>query len=179
MAFLENGSGCNFSVAQSVTSTAASTNIYDTTGAGSTNAPAMIGAGGLNTALGFDVGGGNGVEEPSIYVTFGTCTTVSGTLTIALQVAADNGSYSPGTYYTIFQTAALTGTSQLFSGAQISFPVPPVPQGLLPSGALPRFYRLNYTVGSSISVIVSASLLLDAPNLRQATQYGSNFSSGL
>lgn len=178
MAYLESGSGCNFSVAQAITTTAASTNIYDVTGAGSTNAPAMIGAGGLNTALGFDVGGGNGVEEPTVYVTLGTCTTVSGTLTIELQVAADNGSYSPGTYFTIFSTAALTGATQLFPGAQISFPVPPVPQGLL-SGSLPRFYRMEYVVNASISLVLSASMLLDAPSLRQATQYGSNFSSGL
>ena len=176
--FLESTSGANLSVAQAVTATAASTNVFDVTGAGAGNAPAMIGASGLNTALGFDIGGGNGVEEPSVAVSVTTATTVSGTLTIALQVAADNGSYSPGTYYTIFSTAALTGTSELFVGAQIWFPIPPTPQGLL-SGSLPRFYRLDYTVTGSISVVVSASILLDAANIRQATQYGNNFPAGL
>lgn len=176
--YLESTSGANFSVAQAVTATAASTNVFDTTGAGAGNAPAMIGANGVNTALGFDMGAGTGLAMPSVYITVSTATTVSGTLTIALQVAADNGSYSPGTYFTIFSTAALTGAADLFVGQQIYLPVPPVPQGLL-SGSLPRFYRLNYTVGSSISVVVSASLLLDASATRQVTQYGSNFPSGL
>lgn len=178
MAYLESTSGANFSVAQSVTSSAASTNMFDTTGAGAGNSPAMIGAGGINTALGFDIGTGSGVEQPVVLVSFGTCTTVSGTLTIAIQVAADNGSYSAGTFHTIESSAALTGTSQLFSGAQFFMKVPPVPQGIL-SGSLPRFYQLYYTVGSSISVVVNASLLLDPPAIAQATQYGNNFVAGL
>lgn len=175
MAYLESSSGANLSTLQSVTTTAASTNIFDVTGAGSGNTPAMIGASGLNTALGYDIGAGEGVETPFVLITLGTCTTVSGTLTISLQAAPDNGSYNPGTYVTLASTAALTGTTQLFAGAQIILPVPPIPPGL----ALPRFYRLDYVVGSSISVIVSASILLNPPTIRDATLYGSNFPSGL
>lgn len=175
MAYLESTSGANFSTAQSVTATAASTNIFDVTGAGSTVAPAMIGASGLTTALGYDIGAGDGAAMPEVLITFGTCTTVTGTLTIALQAAPDNGSYSPGTYETLTATAAFTGTTQLFSGAQVIMVVPPIPPGL----ALPRFYRLNYTVTGSISVLVTASLLLNAPTIRDATLYGSNFPSGL
>lgn len=179
MAYLENTSGANFSAAQAVTGTAASTNVFDVTGAGAGNAPAMIGASGLNTALGYDIGNGSGVEQPYVAITIGTCTTVTGTLTIAVQCAPDNGSYSPGSYVTLASTAALTGATQLYAGAQINLPVPPVPAGLIASLGLPRFYRLNYTVGSSISVLVSANLCLDPSSIKQATQYGSNFPSGL
>ena len=175
MAFLESISGANFSVAQSVTATAASTNVFDVTGAGAGNAPAMIGANGVNTAIGIDIGAGVGLEQPQVLVTLGTCTTVTGTLSIAVQFAADNGSYSPGTYYTLASTAALTGATQLFAGAQIVLDIPPIPAGF----AFPRFYRLYYTVGSSISVIVNASLTVNAPTQRTITQYGSNFPSGL
>lgn len=182
MAYTESASGANFvpSTGQTITGSAASLNVFDVTGAGAGNAPAMIGAGGLNTALGYDIGGSQGnLEQPVIYITIGTCTTVTGTLTIAIQVAADNGSYSAGSYFTIESTYPLTGATQLFKGAQITMPVPAVPQGIL-SGSLPRFYALYFTVGASISLVVaSANLLLDAPSIRQATQYGSNFPSGL
>ena len=180
MAYTESTSGANLSSAQSVTGTAVSTNMFDTTGAGNGNAPAMIGAGGVNTALGFDIGAGSGVEDPIVLITLGTCTTVSGTLTIQLQVAPDNGSYSHGTFVTIASTAALTGTAQLFAGAQIILKIPPVPAGLMPNKtSLPRFYQLNYVVGSSISVLVTANLLLDATEIQDAVNYGNNFPSGL
>ena len=177
MAYVETTSGANLSTAQSVTATAASTNVFDVTGAGAGNAPAMIGANGVNTALGFDMGAGDGVAVPQVLVNFGTCTTVSGSLTISIQVAADNGSYSPGSYFTIYSTPALSGATQLFSGATLILPVPPVPAGLLTGDALPRFYRLNYTVTGSISVLATANLLFNAPDLRQATIYGNNFVS--
>lgn len=176
MAFLEFGSGCNLSVAQAVTASAASTNMYDVTGAGNGNAPVMIGANGVNTAIGIDIGAGTGgVEEPQVLVTFGTCTTVSGTLTIAVQAAPDNGSYSAGSFYTLASTAALTGATELFAGAQLVLDIPPVPPGF----ALPRFYQLYYTVGSSISVVVSASITTGAPTSRVIGKYGSNFPGGL
>lgn len=179
MAYLESTSGANFSVAQSVTATAPSTNVFDVTGAGAGNAPAMIGAGGINTALGYDVGAGDGAAIPQVLISFGTCTTVSGTLTIAVQCAPDNGSYSAGSYVTLMSTAALTGATQLFAGNSLILPIPALPPGLIASIGLPRFYRVNYTVGSSISVIVNASLTLDAPTLKDVTIYGNNFPAGL
>lgn len=173
MAFLEGGlNSGQFSVAQSVTATAASTNLYDVTGAGAGNAPAMTGANGVNTAIGIDVGAGlGGVAQPQVLVTISATTTVTGTLTIALQGAPDNGSYSPGTYYTLDATAALTGATQLFAGTQLVLDFNPVPQGF----ALPRFYRLNYTVTGSISLVLSANITTGAPTSRVITQYGSNF----
>lgn len=173
MAFLEGGLyGGNFSVAQAITTTAASTNLYDVTGAGSGNAPAMTGANGVNTAIGVDIGAGNGgVAQPQVLVTITAVTTVTGTLTIAVQGAPDNGSYSPGTYYTLASTDALTGATELFAGASIVLDIPPVPPGF----SLPRFYRLLYTVGSSISLVASASLTTGAPTSRVIGKYGSNF----
>lgn len=179
MAYLESTSGANLSTSQAVTGTAASTNVFDVTGAGAGNAPAMTGANGVNTALGYDVGNGSGVEQPYVLVTIGTPTTVTGTLAIAIQAAPDNGSYSPDSYVTLSSTQAFTGAPELFLGAQIILPIPPVPPGSFTNNRLPRFYRLNYTVTGSISVLVSASILLDPPSIKQATQYGKNFPDGL
>ena|ERR1035437_10007436 len=172
MAFLEGGlNGGQFSVAQAVTGSAASTNVYDVTGAGIASAPAMIGAGGLNTAIGVDIGAGNGgLAEPQVLVTITAVTTVTGTLIIAVQCAPDNGAYSEGTYVTLASSAALTGATQLFAGAQIVLDIPPVPPGF----ALPRFYRLYYTVGASISVVASANLTTGAPTGKVAARIGNN-----
>lgn len=171
MAYVETTSGAQFSNAQAITGTADSTNIFDVTGAGVGNAPAMIGAGGVNTAMGSDIGAAEGVAVPSILLTVTGSTTVTGTLTISLKAAPDNGSYAEGTYTTLLSGAALTGATQLGVGAQYVIPVPPI----LPGEALPRFYKLTYTVSGSISVVASANLLFNAPLARDATLYGSNF----
>ncbi len=175
MAYLESTSGANFSANQTVTITATSTNVFDVTGAGSGNVPAMIGSGGLSNALGYDIGAGDGAATPQVLVTFGKVTTATGNFTIQLQAAPDNGFAVAGTAYTIFSTAALTGTSELFTGAQIIIPVPPIPAGF----PLPRFYQLNYVTTSTTNLVVSASMLLNAPTLLDAVRYGSNFPSGL
>lgn len=180
MAYLESTGGQPFSTNQAITATAASTNLFDVTGAGSGNSPAMIGANGVNTALGFDIGAGQGAAEPRIQLSLGTVTTATGTLTIQVQAAPDNGSYSPGTYVTLYQSAALTGTSQLFAGESIELPIPAIPPGLIANGVPPRFYRINYVVTGSISLIVAtAALSLGGTTLRDTTLYGANFPGGL
>lgn len=171
MAYVELTSGANFSVAQAITTTADSTNVFDVTGAGAGNAPAMIGANGVNTAMGSDIGAGEGPAQPEIYITVTGSTTVTGTVTITLAAAPDNGSYSPGSYTTILSTAALTGAAQLGVGKQYILKVPPIIAGQ----PLPRFYKLTYTVANSISIVVSAYLLLNPPTQRDATLYGNNY----
>lgn len=171
MAYVETTSGADLSTAQAITTTADSENIFDVTGAGSGNAPAMVGAGGVNTAMGIDIGAGDGIAVPQIIVEVTTSTTVTGTLTISLKAAPDDGSYGQGTYTTIFSTAALTGATQLAAGATYKFNVPPI----IPGEALPRFYKLTYTVSASISVVVNAYVLFNAPDLRDPKLYGNNF----
>lgn len=172
MVYYETTSGALLSSVQAITGTADSTNIFDVTGAGVGNLPTMIGAGGVNTAMGYDIGGGvEGVAVPQILITVITPTTVTGTLTISLKAAPDSGTGTEGAYTTLYTGAALTGSTQLAAGAQYIVPIPPI----LPGEALPRFYKLTYTVGSSISVTVTSVVLFNAPNIRDAKLYGENF----
>ncbi|MFA7278760.1 MAG: Bbp16 family capsid cement protein [Sterolibacterium sp.] len=171
MAYVEKSLyGGQFSLAQELTTTAASTNLFDITGAGPGVAPAMIGSGGLNTAIGVDIGAGDGVATPEVLVSIDVTGTGAGTVTIVLEAAPDNGSYSPGTYYTVYSSGAFVGTT-LNAGDTLKFPVPPIPQ----DAALPRFYRINYVIAGSFTATLTANLLLNAPDLRQPTLYGNNF----
>jgi len=170
--YIETTSGAQFSSSQAITATADSTNIFDVTGAGVGNAPAMIGAGGLNTAMGYDVGGAIGNAQPTILFTVVSTTTVTGVLAVSIKAAPDSGSYTEGTYTTIFTSGGLTGATQLAAGKQYLFPVPII----TPGEALPRFYKLTYTVVSgSISIVGSAALLFNGAMVRDATLYGNNF----
>lgn len=173
MAYVETGSNAIMSNAQTITATADSTNVFDVTGAGVGNAPAMIGAGGVNTAMGFDVGAGEGMAVPYVMVTITTSTTVTGTLTFSLKAAPDSGTYTEGTYTTLYSSAALTGATQLAKGAQLLIPIPPI----VPGEALPRFYKMTYTVTGSISLIATAEILFNPPTIRDATLYGNNYAS--
>lgn len=176
MAYLESTSGANFSTNQAITQTVDSTNIFDITGAGVGNSPVMIGANGVNTAIGTDIGAADGVAVPQVLISFSKGTTVTGSLSISLKAAPDSGTYTEGTYYTLITTQALTGATQIAAAKQFYIPVPPIPPGF----ALPRFYKLTYTVTTgTISATVSASLLLNAPTVADVTLYGSNFPSGL
>lgn len=172
--YTETTSGANLSAAQAITATANSTNVFDITGAGSGNAPAMIGAGGVNTAIGVDIGAAaiSGMAGPAIVITNtgGAVGTGSGTVTFSLQSAPDNGSYSPGTYTTLYTSAAFVGTA-ITNPFQAVLPVPVIPPGT----ALPRFYRIVYTVSGTFSATFSASLVMNAPLIRDATLYGNNF----
>lgn len=161
-----------FSTAQAITSTAASTSLYDITGAGSGNAPAMIGGNG--NVIGQDIGAGDGVVIPYIYVDVSTAFVSAGgaTLTVQLQCAPDNGSNSPGTYTTIFQTTALA-VSQLGAASNVQFQVPPIPSGTV----LPRFYRLNYVVATSTfsAGALSANMVLNPASSLLNSKYPNNF----
>lgn len=168
MAFLD--SSLNFSTAQAITTTAASTNVYDITSAGAGNAPVMIGANGVNTAIGGDIFSGDGQAVPVAQINVTTAGTGAGTITIQLQSAPDNGSYSPGSYTTIGSTQAFVGTS-LTLGQVILVAGSPLP----PGEALPRFYRLNYVVSGSATVSVTANLTINPGTVRVATLYGKNF----
>jgi len=141
--FLDNS--LQLSNAQAITSTAAATNTYDITGAGVGNAPAMTF--GNATTYGNDIGQGDGAAAPIYAIVFFTTPFVSGggaTLQVQIESAPDNGSNSPGTYSVISQTAALS-VAQLNSGRPLLLPIPPRTL----SEALPRFYTLNYVVGTS------------------------------
>lgn len=161
-----------FSVAQAITTTADATNLFDVTGAGVTVAPAMIGAGGLNTAIGIDIGAGDGAARPQILITnaLTTAGTGAGTVTFTLSAAPDNGSYSAGSYTTLFTSAAFVGTA-ITAGFQFPMPIPPI----APGEALPRFYKLTYTVSSTFAATFNANILINAPTVRDVTLYGSNY----
>lgn len=79
---------------------------------------------------------------------------------ISFQGAPDNGSGAEGTYVTYAQTPAIT-LAQLNAGTGLLFPidVPGMPYGGL---ALPRFYKLVYTVAGTFTAgAVIATLLLN------------------
>jgi hypothetical protein len=167
------------SAAQAITSTAASTNIYDVTGAGSGNAPNMIGGvtSSGNALIGFDIGAGDGIAIPEVFVDVTTAFTTgdAATLTISLQAAPDNGSNAPGTYVTLSSTAVLTA-AQLTANASFQFQVPPVPKTTF-GQAMPRFYRLNYTVGTGTfsAGALNANIVLNPSQATKIQNYPSNF----
>lgn len=160
---------------QNVTATADSTTIIDVTGAGSGNAPAMInGFPATNTAIGVDYGAGDGEAIPWVVVMIPAVTTVTGTLTISLKAAPDDGSYGQGTYTTLYTSGSLTGTTQLVAANQLLFQVPPI--YVTGGQALPRFYKLTYTVVSgSISLHANAFMTLNPPNLELMGKYANNY----
>lgn len=169
MAYVETAT--QFSNAQALSATADST-VFDITGAGVGNAPAMIGANGVNTAIGTDIGLGDGVATSQVFVTVGVAGTGTGTYTISLKAAPDNGSYAEGTYTTLYTSAAVVGTA-FKKGDIYVIPVPPI----IPGEALPRFYKLTYTLSGTAAVTVSSYLALNAPLPRVATLYGANYIS--
>lgn len=138
---------------QAITSTAAGTAVFDVTGVGSGTVPPMItgvrGDTGAAVPIGFDIGAGDGFAIPEVTYEVGTAFVSAGgaTMQIALQAAPDNGSGSAGTYQTLVQTSTFTA-GQLPANTIGQFQVPPVQPNWV-GEALPRFYRLNFTVGTS------------------------------
>lgn len=173
--FLDNKLTFNSAVgtAQAITTTADSSGIIDVTGAGSGNAPAMInGFPSTNTAIGDDYGAGDGVAIPHVLINVTANGTGAGTITIEVKAAPDDGSYGQGTYTTLVKTQAFTGTD-LDVGDVIDIPLPPT---LYTMGeALPRFYKLTYTISGSATVSVLANLVLNPQQSLLLGQYNNNY----
>lgn len=171
----------NWQTPQSLTSTVDSSSVVDVTGAGSGNAPSMIGGyPATNTSIGTDIGQGDGIAIPWVVMTINTTFVSAGaaTLQVFLQAAPDNGSYSPGTWTTLYESAIFT-TAQLTTNQTLMFQVPPRALTGQPGEALPRFYKLSYTVASSTFSAgkVVAGILLNPPNGLVNTLYPNNFQS--
>lgn len=173
MAYTENSSGATLSSAQAITTTAASTNVFDVTGAGSGNAPTMTGAQGLNTKLGSDMGVGQSNAQPGVWFIVTTAGTGAGTISFGIQAAPDNGSYSPGTYTVLTTSQAFVGTA-LTLGLNFWLPIPPVPSNY---SGLPRFYEAEYTVASTATVSIDAFLMMNPPDVKSVQEYGNNLQS--
>lgn len=129
--------------AQAVTTTAASTLVYDVTGAGAGVAPSMTF--GTATVFGEDIGAGDSRVRPIAQFFVPTAFTANGaaTMVVAVQAAIDDGSNNPSTYTTLAETGAIP-VANLIAGANFQLPIPP----LAPGEALPRFYRFNYTIAT-------------------------------
>lgn len=160
------------SSAQAITTTAASSVIYDVTGAGSGVAPSMTFG---NGDIGFDIAGGDGMTRPTAYWTVTTNGTGTGTVAFAVQAAPDNGSNSPGTYVTLAQTEAYVGTT-LDVGDVIELPIPPYNKIKAGMG-VPRFYRFYYIQTGDGAVSTTGVILINPQTGYELTQYGNNFAS--
>lgn len=167
--------------AQAITSTAASTNIYDVTGAGSGVVPNLIW--GTTSVFGSDEGIGEGKDRPCIILSAPVAFVSGGgaTMQISIQAAIDSGTGGvPGTYYDLWSTDALT-VAQLASLASQPYyvPLPPVtPNFTVTAGGLPRFYRMNYTVATStFSAGKLTAAICQTPPTFAGIQLPSNFGS--
>lgn len=169
MAFYDNN--LVLSTAQAITTTAASSVIYDVTGAGSGTAPSMSFG---NGEIGFDIGMGDSNNRPTAYWIVTTNGTGTGTVAFAVQAAEDNGSNAPGTYVTLAQTEAFVGTA-LDVGETITLPIPPVSS--VSANFVPRFYRFYYTQTGDGAVSVTGQIMMNPPSLTGAVAYGNNFES--
>lgn len=173
MVFLDNSLtfSTSWTSPQTITATANSTNVVDITGAGSGNIPALS-----PSSVGADIGLGDGMAVPYLFVSVAAVngSPTTNTLTIALQAAPDSAG-SPGTYTTIY-TSAAKAENALVIGDYLIVPVPPTLFDW-PSEALPRFYRLSYTAGggSLAGLGVVAGLMINPPSSIIEGQYQSNF----
>lgn len=158
--------------------TTANSSVIDLTGAGAGNAPAM--SGGVGYPIGLDIGAGDGCAMPSVNIVVGTTFTAGGsaTLQISLQAApaVSSTNNAAGTYTTLLSTD-LIPVADLVAGTVINLPIPPILSA--EAEALPRFYRLVYTVatGPMTAGTLSAGILLSQPNIAEIGLYPRNFSS--
>lgn len=178
MAFIDTS--LRLSNAQSITTSAASTNIYDVTGAGSGNAPNMVfGVNGITGAAslpGMDIGTGDGAAVPVAEFLVTTTGTGTGTVAFGIEAAVDNGSNLPGTYVRLATSNAAVGTT-LIAGDKVVMTIPPYP--LINGSALgkPRFYRFFYDQTGNGAVSVTATIQLNPALGTSALTYSGNFAS--
>lgn len=179
MAYTENQPGGVLSLAQAITTSAASTNIFDVTGAGATNNPNMIGNAGLATNLGTDLGQGQNNAHPGVLFVVTTTGTGTGTVAFGIDAAPDNGSFSPGTYTRLTTSSAQVGTVYVAgttstNGTQVYLPLPPIPTFFT---GLPRFYRAFYDQTGNGAVSVTATFLMNPPSYKSVLDSVKNFTS--
>jgi len=174
MAYTENSSGANLSVAQAVSASGASTNVFDVTGAGAGNAPNMIGNAGLATNLGTDLGLGQNIAHPGVLFTISTAGTGTGTFAFGIEAAPDNGSYSPGTYTRLTTSGAKAGLATLTLGYTLYLPLPPIPPEF---AGLPRFYRAYFDLTNTATMSVNAEFLMNPPSIKSVLDSVKNFNS--
>jgi hypothetical protein len=123
-----------FSSAQAITATAASTNVLD-----------MVNA--------RDMGAADPEIQVAIFVGTAFSTTNAGTLTIALQGSTDNS-----TFTTYAQSRAYTAADMPAGAKLLPIELP----AKSTQDALPRYYRLNYTVANAFTAgTLTAMLVLD------------------
>jgi hypothetical protein len=148
--------------------------VVDVTGAGVGNAPAMInGFPATNTSIGSDWGAGDGLAFPYFYMTVTTTGTGAGTVTVSISAAPDNGSYSAGTYTQLYASTAFVGTT-LVKGSVLLVPLPPTLWTI--GEALPRFYKVTYTVSGTVGALKVISGLTINPQIATlGGNYNSNF----
>lgn len=132
----------NFSTAQAITASAASTNIIDLTGVGSGNTPNL--SFGNASTFGEDLGLGVAGVIPQVIVSITTAFATLTSLNIAFQGAPDSGSNTPGAWTTYGETGAIPVASLTLNGVIRLFWNP-----VQIAAALPRFIRLFYTVAGS------------------------------
>ena len=167
--------------ALTVSSATTAGTVFDVTGVGSGTVPPMItgvnGTTGAAVPIGFDIGAGDGFAIPEVFWTCPQAFVSAGgaTLQIQLQAAPDNGSGSAGTYQTLVQTSTFTA-GQLTANTIGQFQVPPVQPNWI-GEALPRFYRLNFVVGTSTfsAGAITAYLNLNPSQATKIQDYPGNY----
>jgi len=190
MAYLEGQvvgtSNTALSVAQSVSgtnTTVKSTNVFDVAGSGVGTTPSMVGPvtgnvgslvlGGA-TALGTDFGAGQGVAHPGVLFTVTTTGTGSGTISFGVEAAPDSGTGTEGTYTLLSTTGGFVGTTLLAGTTPFQYflPLSEVPPTFV---GRPRFYAALYTIVGTAAVSVSASVVMNPPDVSSVGRFGKNY----
>jgi hypothetical protein len=130
-----------------------------------------------SSAQGRDIGIG---DDPALLLVVSATAAITGsansTLQIAIAAAPDGGSGTPGTFTVIAQSPAYAvGTSGIAAGTELfRTPIPVSPQS-----ATPKFYQIQYTVGTAnISAgSVLAAIILDREGLGPMMGYKSGYSN--